>query len=138
MDAINLLIVFALVAWGLQIGLGFFQVRAFNRMLQDMSLKGSVKIGRTASRWRPRTLVVLAHDANGVIVDAKIMRGLTIFARPQTPDAGHSGACPYPADRATTGRTGTAGTRSGNLRAVNKMTIRLSYNFHYENFSVHS
>ena len=26
MDAINLLIVFALVAWGLQIGLGFFQV----------------------------------------------------------------------------------------------------------------
>ena len=86
MDAINLLIVFALVAWGLQIGLGFFQVRAFNRMLQDMSLKGSVKIGRTASRWRPRTLVVLAHDANGVIVDAKIMRGLTIFARPQTLD----------------------------------------------------
>ena len=94
-------------------------------MLQDMSLKGSVKIGRTASRWRPRTLVVLAHDANGVIVDAKIMRGLTIFARPQTLDT--LGACPYPADRATTGRTGTAGTRSGNLRAVNKMTIRLSY-----------
>lgn len=25
MDAINLLIVFALVAWGLQIGLGFFR-----------------------------------------------------------------------------------------------------------------
>ena len=39
-----------------------------------------------ARNLRPRTLVVLAHDANGVIVDAKIMRGLTIFARPQTLD----------------------------------------------------
>ena len=136
MDAINLLIVFCLVAWGLQIGLGFFQVRAFNRMLQDMSLKGSVKIGRTASPAGAAHLVVLAHDANGVIVDAK-NHAWPDHLR-QTPDAGHSGACPYPADRATTGRTGTAGTRSGNLRAVNKMTIRLSYNFHYENFSVHS
>lgn len=87
MDATYTLIVFAVLAWALQIGMGFFQVRAFNRMLQEMGLKGAVKIGRTASRWRPRTLVVLAHDANGVIVDAKIMRGLTIFARPQTLDS---------------------------------------------------
>ncbi len=87
MDATNLLIVFALVAWGLQIGLGFFQVRAFNRMLQELSVKGSVKIGRTASRWRPRTLVVLAHDANGVIVDAQLLKGMTVFSRPQTLDS---------------------------------------------------
>ena len=57
-------------------------MRAFNRMLQEMSLKGVVKIGKTSSRWKPKTLVVLAHDANNVIVDASIMKGLTIFARP--------------------------------------------------------
>jgi glucitol operon activator protein len=27
---------------------------------------------------------VLAHDANNVIIDATIMKGLTIFARPKT------------------------------------------------------
>ncbi|MEI4964059.1 MULTISPECIES: transcriptional regulator GutM [Aeromonas] len=84
MDFVNTLIALALLAWGLQIGLGFLQVRAFNRMLQMMSLKGVVKIGRTASRWRPRTLVVLAHDNNGVIVDAKMLKGMTVFSRPKT------------------------------------------------------
>ncbi|MBB6056849.1 MAG: transcriptional regulator [Gammaproteobacteria bacterium] len=83
MDATNTLIICAVIAWGLQIITGFLQMRAFNRMLQTMSLKGSVKIGKTSSRWKPRTLVVLAHNADNVIVDASIMKGLTIFARPK-------------------------------------------------------
>ena len=83
MDATNTLIICAVIAWGLQIVTGFLQMRAFNRMLQKMSLKGVVKIGKTSSRWKPRTLVVLAHDANNVIVDATVMKGLTIFARPK-------------------------------------------------------
>ncbi|WP_409421534.1 transcriptional regulator GutM [Pseudaeromonas sp. ZJS20] len=83
MDAPTTLIVIALVAWAMQICLGLLQLKAFNRMLQQMSLKGIVKIGKTSSRWRPRTLVVLAHDANGVIVDARTMRGLTVFTRPK-------------------------------------------------------
>ena len=82
MDATYILIVCAVIAWSLQIATGFLQMRAFNRMLQEMSLKGVVKIGKTSSRWKPKTLVVLAHDANNVIVDASIMKGLTIFARP--------------------------------------------------------
>lgn len=83
MDATYILIVCAVIAWSLQIVTGFLQMRAFNRMLQAMSLKGAVKIGKTSSRWKPKTLVVLAHDANNVIVDASIMKGLTIFARPK-------------------------------------------------------
>ena len=82
MDATYILIVCAVIAWSLQIATGFLQMRAFNRMLQEMSLKGVVKTGKTSSRWKPKTLVVLAHDANNVIVDASIMKGLTIFARP--------------------------------------------------------
>ncbi|MBP7980299.1 MAG: transcriptional regulator GutM [Tolumonas sp.] len=84
MDATSTLIICAVIAWGLQIVTGFLQMRAFNRMLQNMGQKGTVKIGKTSSRWKPRTLVVLAHDANNVIIDATIMKGLTIFARPKT------------------------------------------------------
>ncbi|WP_445400584.1 transcriptional regulator GutM [Zobellella sp. An-6] len=83
MSQTSLLIVIALIAWGLQILMGFLQVRAFNRMLQDIATKGKVKIGRTASRWRPRTIIVLAHDENGVIVDARVMKGISIFSRPK-------------------------------------------------------
>jgi len=82
MDPTYALIICAGIAWTLQIATGFLQMRAFNRMLQNMSLKGTVKIGKTSSRWKPKTLVVLAHDTNGLIVDASIMKGLTIFARP--------------------------------------------------------
>ncbi|WP_024871724.1 transcriptional regulator GutM [Tolumonas lignilytica] len=83
MDTTYTLIICAVIAWSLQIVTGFLQMRAFNRMLQTMSLKGIVKIGKTSSRWKPRTLVVLAHDENEVIVDASIMKGITIFARPK-------------------------------------------------------
>ena len=54
-------------------------MRAFNRMLQNMSLKGTVKIGKTSS-LETKTLVVLAHDANGLIVDASIMKVCDYFA----------------------------------------------------------
>jgi glucitol operon activator protein len=37
---------------------GFLQMRAFNRMLQDDESERSVKIGKTSSRWKPKTLVV--------------------------------------------------------------------------------
>ena len=50
MDATYILIVCAVIAWSLQIATGFLQMRAFNRMLQEMSLKGVVKIGKTSSR----------------------------------------------------------------------------------------
>ena len=83
MDATYALIICAGFAWALQIATGYLQMRAFNHMLQEMSLKGVVKIGKTSSRWKPRTLVVLAHDANGLIVDAMYMKGITIFARPK-------------------------------------------------------
>jgi len=83
MDSITIFIVIAMVAWGGQIGLTFFQIRAFNRMLQAMAQKGQVKIGRTNSRWRARTIVVLVESDDKIIVDAKVLKGLTVFARPK-------------------------------------------------------
>ncbi len=83
MGSITMLIMIAIVAWIGQIVLTFFQIRAFNRMLQELAKKGEVKIGRTSSRWKARTIVVLVEDKEGVIVDAKVFKGMTVFARPQ-------------------------------------------------------
>lgn len=84
MDSVSVLIAIAIVAWAAQIGMSFFQIRAFNKMIQAMARKGKVKIGRTQSRWKARTIVVLLEDENGVISDAKVLSGLTVFARPET------------------------------------------------------
>lgn len=84
MDSITMFITIAIVAWTAQIALTFFQIRAFNRMLQAMAQKGEVKIGRTRSRWKARTIVVLVQDKQGMIIDAKVCKGMTVFARPKT------------------------------------------------------
>ncbi|MEE9707833.1 transcriptional regulator GutM [Aeromonas veronii] len=83
MDATTTLIVIAVIAWASQIVTGFIQVRAFNRMLKEISTKGVVKIGKTSSRWKPKTLVIIAHDQNGMVVDARVMKGVTVFTRPK-------------------------------------------------------
>ncbi|WP_417698621.1 transcriptional regulator GutM [Psychromonas sp.] len=83
MDSTSLLIIVAIVAWTAQIGMSFFQVRAFNRMIQSMAKKGNVKIGRTKSRWKARTIVVLVEGNDGAIIDARVLHGITVFARPK-------------------------------------------------------
>ncbi|EKO3434748.1 transcriptional regulator GutM [Vibrio fluvialis] len=84
MDSISLFISIAIVAWVIQIAMSFFQIRAFNRMIQSMARKGKIKIGRTKSRWKARTIVVLVEDEDGTIMDAKVLNGITVFARPKT------------------------------------------------------
>ncbi len=84
MDSINTLIIIAIAAWIAQFGLTFFQIRAFNRMLQERACKGKVRIGRTRSRWNTRTIVVLVEDQDKYIIDAKIFKGMSVFARPKT------------------------------------------------------
>lgn len=83
MDSTTTFIIVAICAWVMQIGLGFIQLRAFNRTLQKMAALGKVKIGRTEGRWKPRTVVVLAEDSDNIIVDARVMKGLSVFSRPK-------------------------------------------------------
>lgn len=83
MDPTTQLIIVAIIAWGLQILLGFFQVRAFNRHLQQVAEHGAVKIGRTQSRWKARTVVLFALNDENIIQDARVMKGLSVFSRPK-------------------------------------------------------
>ncbi|QMV16840.1 transcriptional regulator GutM [Vibrio spartinae] len=99
MDSISLFISIAIVAWVAQIAMSFFQIRAFNRMIQSMARKGQVKIGRTKSRWKARTIVVLVEAEDGTVTDAKVLNGITVFARPKT--LAEVIGCSYPFSKQT-------------------------------------
>jgi glucitol operon activator protein len=86
MDQTTQMILIAIAAWALQIILGFFQIRAFNRHLSEVAKFGSLKIGKTQSRWKARTVVLFAVDDDNQIRDARVMRGLSVFARPKKLD----------------------------------------------------
>lgn len=67
-------------AFILQIFLGHFQVKHFSNVFVQMRRKGKVAIGRKKGNLRSGTIVFLAIDSQGTILDAKRMQGVTIFA----------------------------------------------------------
>ncbi|WP_061796542.1 transcriptional regulator GutM [Serratia ficaria] len=77
------LILFAVLAWLLQIALGWWQLRRFNRAFDRLCRLGAVGMGRSGGRFRPRVVLALAFDADRRVCGSMLMRGLTIFARPQ-------------------------------------------------------
>jgi Glucitol operon activator len=83
MDTTWSMIYVAILAWGLQIVFGYFQVRSFNKILKELSQKGNVRIGRTKSRWKPRTVVIIAANEDEKIIDFAYMKGISIFSRPK-------------------------------------------------------
>lgn len=71
-------------AFLLQIFFGYFQVKHLSRVFVQMRRKGRVAIGRKKGHFRSGTIVFLAVDQEGSILDAKRMQGVTIFARFKT------------------------------------------------------
>lgn len=85
MDPINSLICLAGVAWLGQIALGWMQIRRFNQALADLAdNNGSISIGRSAGRFKPRVVVVLSLDDDRRVLGNFLMKGLTVFSRPQS------------------------------------------------------
>ena len=82
-NATNMLIFLAVTAWGLQIALGWWQVKRFNQAFERLCQQGNVGIGRTKGRFKAKVVVALAFDENRYVVDALMMKGLTVFAKPQ-------------------------------------------------------
>lgn len=79
---IIILIIF--VAFILQAGLGFLQLRNFTHHYQALRRQGRVLIGRNPKRLQAGTLLLIALDQDGVIRACQLMKGVTIFARFQT------------------------------------------------------
>ncbi|AEC17566.1 transcriptional regulator GutM [Gallibacterium anatis] len=80
----NSLIIIAIIAWLLQIVLGWWQVSKFNKEFEKLCKQGNVGIGRTSGRFRPKVVIAIAFDQNHRVVNSIILKGLTVFARPRT------------------------------------------------------
>ncbi|CAI1644074.1 DNA-binding transcriptional activator GutM [Serratia quinivorans] len=83
------LIIFAVLAWLLQIALGWWQLQRFNRAFDRLCQLGRVGVGRSSGRFRPRVVLALAFDAERRVCGSMLMRGLTIFAQPRPIDRLH-------------------------------------------------
>lgn len=77
------LITFAVLAWLLQIALGWWQIQRFNRAFDGLCRLGAVGVGRSGGRFQPRVVLALAFDSERRVCGSMLMRGLTIFAQPK-------------------------------------------------------
>ncbi|TLV21909.1 transcriptional regulator GutM [Klebsiella indica] len=80
---VNTLITVAALAWITQLIFGGWQIRQFNHAFDQLSQKGRVGVGRSAGRFRPRAVIAIAVDEHDRIRDTLLMKGLTVFTRPQ-------------------------------------------------------
>ena len=78
MSFVYLFGIFALGAYLLQILFGLKQIKHFNQNYQQLCKKGKVAIGRRAGKIKAGTIVLLAVDPAGIILDARKMQGVTV------------------------------------------------------------
>lgn len=65
----------------LQSILGFLQIRNFVKEFRRMCRHGKVLIGKNPKKFRAGSLLLLSIDQDANIKEAKMMKGVTIFAR---------------------------------------------------------
>lgn len=84
MNMTTALITLALIAWILQIGLSWLQIKRFNHAFTTMQKGTYLAVGRSnTGRFKPRVLLALAFDENYTVIDSVLMKGLTVFALPK-------------------------------------------------------
>ena len=80
---VSALITVAAIAWIAQLAFGGWQIRRFNREFDKLCQQGRVGVGRSSGRFKPRAIVAIAFDDHDRVSDTLLMRGVTVFARPQ-------------------------------------------------------
>ncbi|KXG78317.1 hypothetical protein AN618_03830 [Fervidicola ferrireducens] len=69
------------ILWVLQGVLTYFQVRNLQNKIRELKKKGRVGLGSSKGRFSPGSIVLIAVDDDGKIVEAYRMSGMTVFAR---------------------------------------------------------
>lgn len=79
----EILIIMAVMAsaFVLQMVLGHFQIKNFNKGYSELRSLGPVAIGRRAGGFRSGTIVLFALDKRANIIKAKRMQGVTVWAK---------------------------------------------------------
>ncbi len=79
------LIILLVLAWVLQIILGYWQIHRFNQAYTSLAQKGDyIGVGKSSGRFKPKIVIIVALDAKKHIVDSILMQGLTVFSQPDT------------------------------------------------------
>jgi DNA-binding transcriptional regulator of glucitol operon len=68
-------------AFLLQGALGFFQIKNFTKNFRELRKQGRVLIGKNPKRFNSGSLMLISINEDGLIHDARIMKGVTIFAK---------------------------------------------------------
>ncbi|MFQ1022284.1 transcriptional regulator GutM [Avibacterium paragallinarum] len=80
----NSLIIVAIIAWLLQIILGWRQLSQFNKEFEKLCKQGNVGVGRTQGRFKPKVVIAIAFDQDYRVANAIILKGLSVFSRAKT------------------------------------------------------
>lgn len=75
-----IIIAFMASAFILQLLFGYLQVQNFTKAYVELRQKGKVAIGKRPGKFRAGTIVLLAINHGGQIIDAKKMQGVTVFS----------------------------------------------------------
>jgi len=74
------LIVAFVIAWIIQYGMTFFQMRRYNKRLNELKKMGPTSVGMSGSMYKRRAYGVLVFDDQEKIVRAEQFSGWTVFA----------------------------------------------------------
>ena len=84
-DTSNVVLIIMLIAamWLVQLFLTFKQSMRFNDVLKPLRSQGRTAVGLGGKRYRGGRAFVAIAQQGDTVVDARMMTGFTVFARPQ-------------------------------------------------------
>lgn len=75
-----MIIMMIALAFVIQMGLGFLQMKHFSKAYVELRRMGKVAIGKNPGRIKAGTIVLFAVTDSGKIIKAKKMQGVTVLA----------------------------------------------------------
>lgn len=73
--------IIAVVAYVCQGILGFIQIKHFTKNYTELRHKGTVAIGRQPGKFRAGTIVLLALNSDGIVIEGRKIQGITVLAK---------------------------------------------------------
>jgi DNA-binding transcriptional regulator of glucitol operon len=84
MSNLGKLFILIAVMWLFQLWFAYRQSKAFQDDIRALRKIGTMAVGMGGRRYRGgRAFVALSADSNGVVLDGRVLRGFTVFARSQ-------------------------------------------------------
>ena len=85
MSDLNIPMIFGIIAvmWVIQLYMTYRQSMRFNDVLMPLRKQGRVAIGLGGKYYKGGRAFVAIAEKGGVVVDARVMTGATVFAKPQ-------------------------------------------------------